>query len=474
MSNRIQARPKTANPATRARLEKVLKNENHRALLIKKFKSKYGTNKKTSEIINKLVTDFIKSTPHITQENLSTLDSNIKNTLFSIKSPEKIFKENKQIMPIKTTAQLAEETFGPKRPGTASYIEKNKQESEEKGWSAIFKFNEELYKEEQKREKEKEKAQKEQTRIALLKQMEEKKKIIENEHKEISEYIKLREKHLQNQDQLEKEKQAKIQAKRDYEKKILEEALEKEKIKKEQLARSEYEKDKETLRKVSEDILEEGKLELARRKAKNEYMQRIMQENELNRKRREEMKSKEKLDDQHMLEEYAKMLEKQEQDRIDEVKKREKRTQQLMVRLADTVIKEMERKRLEDELKMLQKQQEKDKQDQLDDEMRLKRIKEHQRNIKKKLEEQMYEKKAKEMMEKEENKKQAEAWKKDLETTFKEEKEIAEKIRKVNLEYQEYLKTQMKDKNADKKDILTREEFLMNRDLLKKIEEHHQ
>lgn len=53
-------------------------------------------------------------------------------------------------------------------------------------------------------------------------------------------------------------------------------------------------------------------------------------------------REKEKQEDIQAQEQYTKMLEKQEQDRMNEFKAREKRAQEFMNKMADTVIKQMD------------------------------------------------------------------------------------------------------------------------------------
>ena len=55
-------------------------------------------------------------------------------------------------------------------------------------------------------------------------------------------------------------------------------------------------------------------------------------------------KEKERQEDIKAQQEYTRMLEKQEQDRINEFKAREQRAQEFMNRMADTVIKSMDDK----------------------------------------------------------------------------------------------------------------------------------
>ena len=58
--------------------DKELKEEKHKTLLIEKLKEKYGTSKDTVIVINNLVSEYVKITPHINKESLTRLDMSIK------------------------------------------------------------------------------------------------------------------------------------------------------------------------------------------------------------------------------------------------------------------------------------------------------------------------------------------------------------------------------------------------------------
>ena len=104
MSSKV--RPHTAvDQKTKERLKTLLKRENHRGLLIKKFKTKYGTTPHVAEIINRLVTEYVKKVPHITEESLGKLDRDI---LAKIQTKPEAKKEGVKD-PLKTTAQIASE-----------------------------------------------------------------------------------------------------------------------------------------------------------------------------------------------------------------------------------------------------------------------------------------------------------------------------------------------------------------------------
>ena len=62
-----------------------------------------------------------------------------------------------------------------------------------------------------------------------------------------------------------------------------------------------------------------------KRKQEREYLQKMLNENELNKKRQKEEEERQRLEDLKAQADYTKMLEKQEQDRQNEMKSREAR-----------------------------------------------------------------------------------------------------------------------------------------------------
>ncbi len=77
--------------------------------------------------------------------------------------------------------------------------------------------------------------------------------------------------------------------------------------------------------------------------------------------RQQEENRKEKEQDIKFMEEYTRIIEKQEQDRADYFKKCENRQKETKKKMADTVIKEKDMKMKEDEDKMIRYQMEKDR-----------------------------------------------------------------------------------------------------------------
>ena len=166
------------------------------------------------------------------------------------------------------------------------------------------------------------------------------------------------------------------------------------------------------------------------------------------------------------------MLLKQEQDRVNEFKAREQRAQNFMNRMADTVIKGMDERAKVEEDKIRRYETEKEMRDRLEDERRQNRVKSEQARMRDFLAKQMEEKKLREDMEKIMNNEQAYMWKSDYKNYNEEERRLNDKISNINKENAEFLKRQMDEKNHKViKAKMNKQEFLLNKGLLKEINE---
>lgn len=108
--------------------------------------------------------------------------------------------------------------------------------------------------------------------------------------------------------------------------------------------------------------------------------------------------------------EYARMLEKQEQDRLNEIKAREQRAQDFMNRMADTVIKNMDERSKQEEEKIRRYEMEKEMRERMEDERKFNAVKSEQGRMRDFLGKQMDEKKRREGLEKALNDEQASMW----------------------------------------------------------------
>lgn len=95
-----------------------------------------------------------------------------------------------------------------------------------------------------------------------------------------------------------------------------------------------------------------------------------------------------------------------------------------MNRMADTVIKEMDHKHHEEDEQIKRYVKQKELQERMEEEKRLKRLKNHSEECRKYLFQQMEERKHKEQLEKEHNDEQAKIWEIDRINSLEEEKRI--------------------------------------------------
>lgn len=90
-------------------------------------------------------------------------------------------------------------------------------------------------------------------------------------------------------------------------------------------------------------------------------LKQMLKENEEFKKRQLDEQKKERDQDIRFMEEYTRILNKQEQDRVEYFKKCESKQMEFMSRMAETVVKEQDDKYREEEEKRQRHQMEKDK-----------------------------------------------------------------------------------------------------------------
>jgi hypothetical protein len=176
----------------------------------------------------------------------------------------------------------------------------------------------------------------------------------------------------------------------------------------------------------------------------------------------------EKVNDMKAQEEYARMLDKQEQDRINEMKSREERQQKLMARMADSVLKEQYARSKEEDHMLLSQIEERERLDREADERRRQVEEQQKREIRKFLDRQVEEKKYRKQNEKESYNEQAVMWKQDSEDIFKIEEERKMREKEINLAHAEMLKMQMEQKHK-KKGKMTSTEAKLNKQLIREV-----
>lgn len=295
----------------------------------------------------------------------------------------------------------------------------------------------------------------------------------QREQEENALYLQQQAEHLKALEEAERAK------KRDLERRLEEQA----KSRREQLLQTKERRRKEEKEREIEDLQlkarlireaeDELKVHMAKRAQEKEYLQKMFEENKLQKQKTLEELERDRLEDIRAQQLYALMLEKQEADRQREIKAREDRQQLYMNRMADTVIRDQDAKAHDEEDKIRRYEHMKEMRERQEEERRRRWHERNTEECKRFLFQQMEERKIRERQEKEHNDEQAKIWEIDRAIQEKEQERLGEKIKKNYKDTAEFLKTQMRRSLAAK---MNRNEFLYNKDILRdvnaKLKEH--
>jgi hypothetical protein len=511
----------------REKLLNIQKKEQLKGLLINKFKLKYGEN--AEKLITSEVSKFLKN-DRLTEGNLVKLDEKIGKANDKSHKADDILSEHRSQKSAggsrKSNASRPHTTASgaPRRPqgkqdhnfddamsvksyassrmsGATNLSKKSKHGddvaqaeahdghmdelmsvqsrtkssysklNEEDEWQAIQNFNIMLHHEEQKQTALREQERKRLIKEELDRQVREKNKRKNREQLEEKEYEQVQKQHLNLLETKEQQRMRETQQKIENEKKSRDQQMQEEKLRKRMAERKEYDQEKQVVKRLHSEMEDERKQVQEKRRQEKEYLQIMLQENESQKQRQLEDQERERQEDIEAQEAYNRMLEQQEKDRIREVEDRERRAQEFMGRMADTVIKKMDAKQKGEEEKIRQYEIEKEMADRRHDDRAQRRRDEEKRKMREFLAKQVEDKKRKENIEKELNDEQANMWRKDRENYEQEEKRINDKIKKINKENAEFLAKQVGEKEDAKKGKMDMNEYLLNRQLLKDINE---
>lgn len=228
-------------------------------------------------------------------------------------------------------------------------------------WNAIVKFNNQLHLEEKVQNK--------------LKDMEIKKRIKEDLDNQIRQ--KLKRKHEENLkdkefdqillDHCDYLKQLEIQREKERKEKIMKEKenrdqqLKDEKKKKRLEIIKDKKFDRETVKNIKAELKKEKEMKIQKKQQEVELLHKTLRENEMNRIKTMENLHKEKLDDVKAIDEYNKVLERQEQERAEYFKKIERNGNNYVNKMAETVLVDLDKKSKEEDDKMKYYMEEKEK-----------------------------------------------------------------------------------------------------------------
>jgi len=228
-------------------------------------------------------------------------------------------------------------------------------------WNAIVKYNRQLYEEELKNNKQKDLEIRKRIREDLDNQIRQKLKRENEEHLKNREYDNIVLNHCEFLDELEKKrnqetKERVLREKENRDKQLIDE---KQRKKVEKLKEKKY--DREYVKNIQMELEKEKQIQLKKRHEERELMFDTIKENELNKKRAMEIKEKERLSDIRYTEEYAKLLDRQELERIEYSKRIERNSNNYLNKMAESVLANIQAKNVEEEERMRDYLSEKEK-----------------------------------------------------------------------------------------------------------------
>lgn len=304
--------------------------------------------------------------------------------------------------------------------------------AEDDEWTAIEKFNTLLHYEEQKQAILKEQERRRLIKLELDKQVEDRKKRdrVEQDEKKVYEHLMVE--HVKLLGQREAEKAQQVKQKIEVEKASRDKQLKEEKQRKRVEEKQNFAAECELVNRLKEEMEAERRLQDDKRKQERDYLQKMLVENEANKAKMETTKQAEMKADILAQEEYARMLDKQEADRVREFKQREARAQNFMNQLATTVIAKQQA-RINNENDVIHRYEaEREMRARLEDERRVARDKAEKERMRAVLAQQMAEKRTREAHEKALNDEQATIWAQDKQNYELEEKRLTDKIKDIN------------------------------------------
>ena len=170
------------------------------------------------------------------------------------------------------------------------------------------------------------------------------------------------------------------------------------------------------------------------------YLKKMLNENETNKAKANALSAAEKEQDVHALQEYGKMLDKQDNDRQREFEHRERRAQEFMNQLATSVIQKQHSRKTQEDEALARYEHERESRLRMEDQRRMEREAREKQQMRQLLDRQMQEKRARETAEKALNDEQAVIWKTDKDNYDEEERRLQNKIAGINRENCEFLK----------------------------------
>jgi len=499
------------------RLLNFKKREKIKDILVNKFKRKYKINQHDEQVENE-ITKFIQGdklsdidlqnldnrlekiisknklsrnlNPSLSQNlleknSLPSINNNKNSTLDQIQSPSNL--ENKKLRPSASCEILPKFKIynSPEEELAALEAEFAEEEKNKKPfkrldfsrlgneWYAMAQYNKILYDKQIKEEKMKDLEMKRRTKEDLDNQVREKLKL------ELEEKIKEKEEneifleHLKQMDKIEKEKQELIQKKIERERASREAQIKQQIVKKKIDILKNKKFEKNLIKTIQEEIEKEKNEAIQKRKKENEALRKVLMENEVNREKIKELRKKAKQEDIDTYKEMEQNEIKKDLERkryFDNIKRFANKYDENMTQKILNEIKQQEKegdeKAYQSSLQMQKKEEERELKEKL-------KKKEEKIKLMKYLDKQIEEKKKEIEFMKSLDEEQGRIWKIDEEKHNEQQKRIDKIIQNMNRRNLDSIMEQMKKKreNQEKKDMMTLDEYAINRELLEKAKE---
>ena len=334
-------------------------------------------------------------------------------------------------------------------------------------WDAINMYNKKKFEEDKKREKIKDHEMKLRTRNDLDNQIKQKIKREYEEKLKSLEYDALVDKHLKHLDELEAKKREEIKKRVLKEKEMRDKQLREQYVKKriDFLKNKKYER--ALVKENQQQIKDEIKANLERKKAEKLAMEKTKEDNLLRRKILAEEEKKEREDDIRIMEDALALDIKKENERKEYFNKIERNANVFSGKAIETVLKAQKEKMRMEEEKLKEYERIMNERAKEDDERRLREIAQGKINYRNYLDKQVARRKLNDEYEKKVDLEQGRIWKEDTKRFHEKEKEVARIIREMNKRNLEALNEQVKRGKAIVDHGMSETEKAMNKDILK-------
>jgi len=501
---------KSQNP--KEKLINIQKREKLKGLLITKFMKKYGI-KNPEQLLQKEISKFLEG-EKLTDADLKRLDEKLRKLLSDNQANETLRQNltggelsksqncnsvGDYRLPDLNKAETMSVHSKQSRMSGASHLSKyndhqhNKQDcdldefetlsmfsdkkplhrfdfsNEGDEWNAICLYNQKQFEEEKKLNKLKDMEIKRRTKDDLDNQIRQKLTRLNEDQLKNKEYDQILLAHCDHLSDLEQQKQLQMKQKVLKEKENRDKQLRDEKIRKRVDIVKEKKGDKELVKHLLTEMEKEKQIMLQKKADERDALQKTLKDNELNKVKQLEALKREREDDIRCTDEYTKILDKQENDRKEYFKNIERCANSFMSQAVGTVLKEMDDKNKDEEERMKNYLNDKERRAQEDDEKRKYQIHEGKRAMKSYLDMQVEDKKKMGEFEKTLNAEQARIWKIDTQKFSEQEKDINEQIRYGNVLNAHFLKSQKEMKKSKNPTKMSDAEYALNRNVLDKM-----